>query len=70
MQSACITSKFLTTTIEIGQRYDTLRCDALTRKRIEDEMKYVQTLMVRKTNTLMNDVRSTYTQSYLLETRR
>lgn len=33
-------------------------------------MTYIQTLMVEKSNLLMKDAWQTYTQSYLLETRR
>jgi|GEM_PF-5814808 len=69
MQSACITRKFFLASSDLNSRYNQSACESMARKRIEDEMTYIQTLMVRKTNTLMDDVRSTYTKSYLLETR-
>ena len=69
-QAACITNKFFLAVGDLDNRMNLTACEAVARKRIEDEMTYVQTLMVRKSNTLMNDVRSAYTQSYLLETRR
>lgn len=69
-QAACVTSKFFTTNSDLDARADISACEALAKKRIEDEMTYIQTLMVRKTNTLMSNVWQTYTQSYLLETRR
>lgn len=69
-QATCVTRKFFTTNSDLDSRSDLSRCEALAKKRIEDEMTYVQTLMVRKTNTLMSSVWQTYTQSYLLETRR
>lgn len=69
MQSACITNKFFLATTDVNQRYDQAGCERMARQRIEDEMTYVQTLMVRKTNSLMTDTWETYAQSYMLETR-
>lgn len=70
LQSACITSTFLNAVWDLDQRYDETNCEAMARQRIDNEMSYVQTLMVQKTNTLMEDTWKTYTQSYMLETRR
>lgn len=69
-QAACITKKFTIAVSDLNPRYDETNCEAMAKKRIEDEMTYIQTLMVRKSNTLMKDMRQSYTQSYMLETRR
>ncbi len=69
-QAACVTSKFFVTTSDLDSRYNLAWCEDLAKRRIEDEMTYIQTLMVRKSNTLMTNVWETYTKSYLLETRR
>lgn len=70
LQSACITRKFFSAAWDLDQRYDERACESLAQKRIDNEMTYIQTLMVEKSNLLMKDVWQTYTQSYLLETRR
>ena len=71
MQSACITDSFTLATNDLTDRTDLNKClYNITSKRINDEMTYIQTLMVRKTNTLMGNVRTTYAQSYFVETRR
>lgn len=54
--------KFVLATNDLVDRYDTTSCMNMANQRIRDEMTYVQTLMVRKTNTLMKDVWQTYTQ--------
>ncbi|MBP6910630.1 hypothetical protein KBC03_03440 [Patescibacteria group bacterium] len=69
-QAACITQRFTIAVSDLTPRYDETSCEAMAKKRIEDEMTYIQTLMVRKSNTLMKDMWQSYTQSYLLETRR
>ena len=70
MQSACITRKFFVTTSDLDSRYDQTACEAMARRRIETEMTYIQTLMVKKTNTLVWDTWNAYTKNYLVETRR
>ena len=71
MQSACITNSFVLATNDLQKRTDLNTClYDLTSRRINDEMTYIQTLMVRKTNTLMGNMRTTYAQSYFVETRR
>lgn len=69
-QSTCITQKFFQAVSDLTQRYDEMACKSMAKKRINDEMSYIQTLMVEKTNALMENVWQTYTQSYMLEDRR